>query len=236
MSRTSIVPGMTEPEREPLSADQIFDAIVGPYYARAVAIGDSAFDRMHAAYAAGCGFAAAALGVIAANWSTSEVFITKLAGCVAAAAWLLATALYVGSLTGRTEDAPPAATSKGSFVTAVVERSTAERERVEEASSRANKIAALALLCTAVTFGLAVMLSPRSDPRPVRVALTPSGSKTFSSVCDLWRGGMLVGTTHSKLTGADAVSLRVAATNCARDEVELVIPRGAIEAIIITRP
>ena len=227
---------MTEPDGASLSADQIFDAIVGPYYARVVAIGDTAFDRMHAAYAVGSGFAAAALGVIAANWSTSEVFATKVAGCVAAAAWLLATALYVASLTRGAEQAPPAATSKESFVTTVVERATAERSRVEKAYGRANKVAGLALLCTAVAFGFAVMLSPGSNPRTVQVALTPSASKTFSSVCDLWRGGMLVGTTRSKLTGAEPLALRVRASKCARDEVDVVIPRAAVQAVLVSRP
>jgi MFS family permease len=165
-------------------ADRVVEAVTQAFYSRATSSPDTARARAQSAYGIASAVVGGLLGgALIAKLSTLSTWV-QLLGVVALSAWLVATSLYVFAVAVPVT-LQPAGQPRGQdeFIDAVVRNAVRERTRIDRRQLRANVTAAIAMILTAATFGLALFSMSRETSFPATVYLSTKAGAVGKFAC-----------------------------------------------------
>ncbi|WP_460067789.1 hypothetical protein [Streptomyces sp. YKOK-I1] len=235
MTAHSSVPNSTADERE-----LVLEAVLGPaseaYYAERVRSGSGARVRAQAAQSTVTLFASGIVAALTFTQLADRPLSTRWASVAAVALWLLAAVLYlravaqpVGALAG-----PSHAQDRLDLLNAVLKRADDEAAQVDKRQKLANWVVMGALVASVITVALAAIGGPKEEKASGSVLVSPSFAASARTLCAM-KNERITGQIDKASLGTPFVSITVASKECggAKKETELVIPKAAIQAIVM---
>ncbi|WP_141765432.1 hypothetical protein [Streptomyces malaysiensis] len=228
---------------EPSSADErerVLEAVLGPaseaYYSERVRSGSGARVRAQAAQSTVTLFASGIVAALTFTQLDDRPVITRWAGVMAVALWLLAAVLYLRAvaqpvpvLTG-----PSHARDRLDLINAVLKRADDEASQVDRRQQHANWVVMGALVVSVITVGLAAIVGPEKELVSGTVLVSPSYAQTTRTLCALDRE-QITGRIDRSSLGTPFVRVTVSSKECGSGtgETELVVPKASVRAIAI---
>ncbi|MER8016112.1 hypothetical protein ACIQ7S_23835 [Streptomyces griseoluteus] len=215
----------------------MLETVLGPaseaYYSGRVKSGSEARIRAQAAQSTVTLFASGIVAALTFTQLDDRPLVTRCAGVVAMALWLLSAVLYlravaqpVSALTG-----PSHARDRLDLLNAVLAKADDEAAQVDNRQRQANRVVMVALAATVITVALAALVGPEKETTSGTVVVSPSYVKSIQALCVL-RADRITGRVDKASLGTAFLRVTVASGVCGRgDDRQLVVPRAAIRAI-----
>lgn len=163
--------------------ETVQEVVIDAYYQQALAAPEAARRRAQAAYAIAAAIAAGLVAAGVLGKTTEHPALAVGVGAAAVCAWLLATSLFAVAVSSPFEIASEPWDSAEAVVRAALSAAAREREAVDRWQRRARWVAALAVVLTLASVGIAVV-GGRTRGEPSTLILTPAGAKAFRKLCD----------------------------------------------------
>jgi MFS family permease len=160
----------------------VISAVVGAYYPKLVSSVESARFRAQSAYAIANALAGGLVGASLFTVFSNAPTRTLVVGYVAVGIWIISAGLYIKAIASPLVQIRPENVSDGSgFVREVLANASTERKTIDDRQRNANIGAIVAVVVTAVSFGL--LLFGASVTINGTVDLTSAGQREVSSIC-----------------------------------------------------
>jgi hypothetical protein len=214
---------------------RVVDAVSQAFYSRATASPDTARARAQSAYGIASAVAGGLVGGALIAHLSSFSRPVQVLGIAALASWLAAMSLYVHAVAFPVVwPSGPDPEGQDAFIDEVVERAVHERKHIDQRQLRANITAASAMLLTATTFVLALVLGTASPSFPAVVHVSNVEVIRPSALCSL-RGNTISGQVSEKSLAQELLRIRPDSGECDRTVTALYIPASAVVRIERTR-
>lgn len=206
------------------------DAIVSAYYPRRVSAVDTARARAQSAYAIASTLAGVLVGAGLLTTLEDRPMPVRILGIVALIGWLAAAGLYLRAVASPViVKRHGAQRGANNFVERVLEQSSAERDEIDARLKLANRASFFALVATAATVSLALLIADDVRERGT-VVLTDSGAVSVGRICPQLPVD-LVGEIKAGSIGSETLVVKADAGQCDEVAVDLVIARSAVAAV-----
>ncbi|BAJ28064.1 MULTISPECIES: hypothetical protein [Kitasatospora] len=216
--------------------ERVIDAVVGPageaYYSDRVRSGSAARVRAQAAQSTITLFAGGLVATLTFTALADRPVITQVSGIVAVSLWMVAAVMYL-----RAVALPVPALAWGGGVTSrlnliemVLEKADQEAAHVDRRQRGANAIAVLALIASAITVALGVLVGPAENSANGTVAVSQSYNNVLQELCGL-SGNKVSGRIDISSLNSQFIKVEVSIGHCADGSTTLRIPKSEVTAI-----
>jgi hypothetical protein len=211
------------------------DAVVSAYYARVMTSSDAARVRAQAAYGIASAIAAAVVAAGLFGDLDERPAGVQVVAVAALAAWLIAAALFLHTVSSPFDISLQPQTGEEAFVNAALDAIRSERARIDAWQRKAQLASAIAALVTVVAFVAALRTDHARAERTATVAITAAGAATLKAACGR-APAILVGKVSEASLREQFVQLALEPGVCGRDSVDVVIPRSEVLALAFRSP